>query len=84
MNSVTIQKSKISKEGGVVILSLKEYQKLQAQAIPTYHLSGKVAERADKLVEEGLKAHKEGKTISANSLGEALKIYERRTKNRKS
>lgn len=70
MNGVTIQKSKIQKEGGVVILSLKEYQKLQEQAVPTYYLTGKAAEQADKLVEEGLKAYREGKTKKLRSLAD--------------
>ena len=41
MNTITIPKIKINKEGGVVILSLREYQKLCETAVPTYYLKGK-------------------------------------------
>lgn len=65
---------------GVVILPLKEYHELRAQAVPTYYLTGKKAEALDRLVEKGLQEHREGKTIKASSLKEALQIYERRQK----
>jgi hypothetical protein len=82
-NSIIISKKDIQKEGGVVILSLREYKKLCERAVPTYYLKGKEAEKLDKLVKEGLKEYKEGRTISAPSLKEALKIYESRKKNKK-
>lgn len=75
MNGITIQKSKVEKQKGVVILSLKEYQKLLEQAVPTSYLTGKEAKKLDKLVEEGLREHHAGKTIKAKSLTEALTIY---------
>ncbi len=78
MATITIPKSKIEKEKGVVILPLKEYQKLCERAVPTYYLKGKEAEELDKLVEEGLREYERGETIGAPSLKEALKIYERR------
>ncbi|MBI3599867.1 MAG: hypothetical protein HY097_04400 [Nitrospinae bacterium] len=78
MTTVTIHKEKIEKQGGVVILSLKEYQKLCERAVPTYYLKGKKAEELDRLVEEGLKEYERGETIEASSLKEALKVYERR------
>jgi hypothetical protein len=77
MNMVTIQKSKIKEEKGVVILPVGEYRKLLERAAPTYYLSGKEAEKLDKLAEEGLKEHREGKTIKAGSIKEALKKYGR-------
>jgi len=80
MNTITIPRSKIKKEGGVVILSLEEYRRLAEQAVPTYYLKGRAAERLDKLVEEGLREHREGKTISARSLGEAMKMYAKKSK----
>ncbi len=80
MNNITVTKAKIEKEKGVVILPLKEYERLLERAVPTYYLTGKEAEKVDKLVEEGLKEYKEGKTISADSLTSALRKYE---KNRK-
>ncbi|MBU2578768.1 hypothetical protein KKA09_01475 [Patescibacteria group bacterium] len=80
-NSITIPGEIICKEG-LVILSLREYQKLQERAVLTYYLKGKEAEKLDKLVEEGLKEYQDGETINAPSLREALKIYDRR-KNKK-
>ncbi len=81
-NSIIISKEEIQKKGGVVILSLREYRKLCERAVPTYYLKGKEAEDLDKLVEEGLRDYQEGRTISAPSLKEALKIYVRRKKNK--
>lgn len=68
MNTITIPKNKIKKEGGVVILSLKEYRRLSERSVPTYYLKGKAAERLDKLVEKGLKEYREGKTKTLKSL----------------
>lgn len=72
----------ILKQKGMVILSLAEYEKLRESAIPTYYLKGKEAEELDDLVREGRKEYNAGKTIKAESLNEALKIYERRNKNK--
>lgn len=63
-------KKRIKKEGGVVILSLEEYRKLSRRAVPTYYLTGKEAEDLDKLVEEGLKDYREGKTRVIKSLAD--------------
>jgi len=57
-------------KGGVVILPLKEYQKLYKRAVPTYYLSGKEAKELDKLVEEGLREYREGKCKSIESLAD--------------
>jgi len=54
--------------------------KISQKAVPTYYLTGKKAEGLDKLVEEGLKEYKEGKTIKAPSVREAMKF----TRHRKS
>ena len=78
MNGITIQKSKVEKQKGVVILSLKEYEKLTKRAVPDYYLTGKEAKKLDKLVEDGLKEYRASKTIKAGSLAEALKIYEKK------
>lgn len=80
MSTVTISKKKIKKEGGVVVLSLEEYRKLSERAVPTYYLKGKAAEKLDKLVGQGLKEYQDGKTISARSLGEAMKTYAKKNK----
>ena len=81
-NSITISRKEIKKQGGVVILPLEEYRELCERAVPTYYLEGKEAEELDELVEEGLKDYREGKTISAFSMKQALKIYGKE-KNRK-
>lgn len=80
MNTITISKDQVRKEGGIVILPLKEYQALREQAVPTYYLQGKEAKELDTLVEEGLKEYYDGKTISAKSLDEALKIHGKKNK----
>lgn len=80
MTTITIPKKKIYQKGGVVILSLKEYKKLSQQAVSTYYLKGKAATKLDKLVERGLKDYKEGKTISARSLDEAMRMYAKKNK----
>lgn len=80
MTTITIPKEKIRKEGGIVILPLKEYQRLCQRAVPTYYLKGKEAKRLDRLVEEGIREYEKGETISAPSLKEALKLYGKRDK----
>ncbi|MDO8574262.1 MAG: hypothetical protein Q7R86_01390 [bacterium] len=67
MATITVNKTKIDKEKGVVILSLKEYDRLVKNNVPTYYLTGKAAKDLDKLVEEGLKEYREGKTVSYKS-----------------
>lgn len=70
MSSVIIQKVKIEKEKGVVVLPILEYKKLLQQSIPTHYLYGKDAERLDRLVEEGFKEYKAGKTKKIKSLSD--------------
>ena len=70
MAGITIQKEEVERRGGVVILSLKEYQKLLIRAVPTFYLSGHAAENLDKLAEEGLKEYREGKTRRIKSLAD--------------
>lgn len=77
-NSIIVSKRTVRKEGGMVILPLREYEELRERAVPTYYLEGKEAEELDKLVEEGLEEHRKGKTIKASSLEEALEIYDRK------
>ena len=80
MNTITVSKSKIMKEKGVVVLPLAEYKRLTERAIPEYYLTGKAAEDLDKLVEEGLREYREGKTIQASSLKHALRKYAKHRK----
>ncbi len=80
LTSTTIKIPYQALKKGVVLLPLQEYRELQAQAVPTYYLTGKKALALDRLVEKGLKDHQEGKTIAASSMREALQIYETKTK----
>jgi len=75
MASITIQKNKVEEQKGMVILPIREYEKLLRQAVPTYYLTGKAAKRLDALVEEGMEEYRAGKTISAPSLGVAVRRY---------
>ena len=70
MANITVQKSKIEKQKGMVILPLKEYQKLVERIVPTYYLTGKAAKDLDKLVEEGLREYGAGKTRKIKSLAD--------------
>lgn len=70
MSSVTISKNKIKVEGDKVVMTLKEYRDLLKRSAPTYYLKGKAAERLDKLVKDGLKEYKEGKTKTIKSLAD--------------
>ena len=69
-NLITISKERVQKKGGIVILALKEYQKLCERAIPAYYLKGKKAEKLDKLVEEELKEYRKGKCKLIKSLAD--------------
>ena len=69
-DSVTISRKEVEKKGGVVILGLREYQKLCEQAAPTYYLTGKEAEELDELVREGMREYRAGKTTKIKSLSE--------------
>ena len=70
MATVTLNKKEIEKRDGVVILSLKEYERLLERAVPTEYLKGKAAKDLDKLVIQGLKDYKAGKTRTIKSLAD--------------
>jgi len=69
-NLITIPKKAVEKRGGFVILSLKEYEKLREETMPTYHLSGKKAKELDKLIREGKREYKAGKCKEIKSLAD--------------
>ena len=77
---ISVPTKDIKNHKGMVILPVEEYRRLCEHAIPEYYLTGKAAERADKLVEEGLKEYREGKTIKATSIKSALQKYTRKGK----
>ena len=70
MVTIAIRRETVQKEGGVVVLPIKVYQKLLEGVVPTYYLRGKEAVRLDKLVSEGLKEYKSGKTRVIRSLAD--------------
>lgn len=70
MITITIPKTKIEKQKGLVILPLAEYRKLAEQAAPVYYLSGKAAGKLDKLAKEGLREYRAGKTKKIHSLAD--------------
>lgn len=69
-NSVIIPKETLRKQGGVVVLGLKEYKRLLKYEMEKEYI--------DIIVKEGLKEEKEGKTESMESFlkKEYPKLYE--------
>ncbi len=70
MATVTVSKTKIEKEKGVVILPVGEYRKLLERSVPTYYLTGKEADKLDKLVKDGLRDYRKGKCKTIKSLAD--------------
>ena len=68
--NIILSKDAIHRKQGVVILSLKEYERLREGAIPNFYLEGKEAENLDKLVEHGLKEYQKGKCKIIKSLAD--------------
>ena len=46
--------------------------------MPTYYFTGKAAKDLDKLVEEGLRDYRAGRTIVADSVSVAVKQYRKK------
>lgn len=71
MNEITISKARVAKDAGVVVLPVKVYERLvRAAGIPDVYLTGKAATDLDKLVEDGLREYREGKTRKIKSLAD--------------
>lgn len=70
MTTISIPDNKIFKQKGVVILPIKEYQKLCEMAVPTFYLKGKEAAKLDKTIEEGLREYQKGKSRTIKSLAD--------------
>lgn len=70
MAHITVSKSDVEKQKGVVILPLKQYRELIRGAAPTYYLRGKEASKLDRLVNRGLKELKAGKTKKIKTLAD--------------
>ena len=45
MNPINISRAQVKKEAGVVVLPMKEYQRLLAAAVPSYHFSRQDAKK---------------------------------------
>jgi hypothetical protein len=74
-NSIIISGETIKKEG-IVILPLREYEKLCQRATPVYvyYLKDKEARELDNLVKKSLRDLEKGKCKSIKSLADFLKI----------
>ena len=70
MANITISKKDVQKKDGVVVLSLKEYQRLLRAAEPTVYLTGKAAEDLDKLYDDSMREYKAGRTRKIRSLAD--------------
>ncbi len=68
--AIEISPKLVERRGGIVVLSLREYQRLLARGVPTYYLKGNAATRLDRLVESGLREHRKGKTRAIRSLAD--------------
>ena len=76
--AITLSRTTVAKQKGIVILPVKEYQRLLVAAVPIHYLTGKAAKDLDALVAEGLKEHRKGKTVRANSFREAIEVFKRK------
>lgn len=64
---LNISKNTIQRTGGIVILTLAEYEELKRKIIPPFNLKGINAVKLDKLVKEGLKEYRAGRSMLINS-----------------
>ncbi len=67
---IIISQETVERRGGLVVLTLKEYRKLLQLAVPTTFLKGWDAKKLDRLVETGLKEHRQGRTKTIQSLAD--------------
>ncbi|MBM3261161.1 hypothetical protein FJY93_01955 [Candidatus Kaiserbacteria bacterium] len=68
--TITLSQKTVRQQKGVVVLPVEEYQRLLAAAVPTHYLTGKAATKLDKLVADGLREYREGKTRVIKSLAD--------------
>lgn len=62
--------SMVKIEGGVVILTLREYRRLIENSVPAIYLKGRKARALDRLVEGGIRDYRKGKTRKIHSLAD--------------
>ena len=70
MSAITLQKKLIDKSGGVVVLSLEEYERLRERVVPTYYLRGNDALTLDRSASRALREHRSGKSRTVRSLAD--------------
>ena len=84
MDIITIPKKFNRKNDDLVIIPRKEYEALlglkfkkliDKDTVPTYNLRGKAAVAHDKMVEDSLQEYRDGKTIQADSISDAVRKY---------
>ena len=68
--TIVISPRSVERRGGLVVLSVQQYQRLLASVVPTYYLKGKAATKLDRLVEKGLEEYRKGKTRAIRSLAD--------------
>jgi hypothetical protein len=68
--AIKISPKVVERRGGIVVLPLKEYQRLLASVTPTFYLQGKAAAKLDRLVENSLQEYRTGKTRAIRSLAD--------------
>ena len=78
MSTIAISTRRVKDEKGVVVLSLAEYERLlfeiQKANAPMEYLPPKEVARLDRLVKQGLRDHKAGKTIKLSSLSSLMDL----------
>ena len=70
MATITLSQARVTEQKDVVVLPVAEYRRLLAASVPTHYLTGKAALRLGKLVDEGLREYREGKTRQIKSLAD--------------
>ena len=82
MTTATLLKKAAAKDEGVVVLSLREYDRLLSTHVPNYYLTGKAATDLDKLVEgftfieEDLLSSEDTSRVSQVINGQMPYVYE--------
>ncbi len=67
---IEISAELVERRGDIVVLSVREYEKLLARVVPTFYLKGNAATKLDRLVESGLQEYRKGKTRAIRSLAD--------------
>lgn len=68
--TINIPSRLIQKTGGMVILPIKEYERLCVRSIENFQLKGKQAKLLDNLIMDGMAEYKAGKCKTIKSLAD--------------